>query len=56
MAPKSYAAQERQWKAQSDLRTLAEAEQIRTDRSRLSAAKSEARKQVNSLSKVAKRK
>ncbi len=45
-------AQERKWQAQSDLNTLTEAERIRADRSRLSAARSEANKQTKAIQKA----
>ncbi len=42
------------WRAQSDLRTLQEAAQIKGDRSRLSAAKTEAKTMMRDLTKVMK--
>lgn len=46
-------AQERQWQAQQALRTLTEAASIQKDRKLMSAVKSEAKKQVQTLSRVA---
>lgn len=53
-------AQDKKWQAESDARTLAEAEEIKRSASRRSAAKREARqmakdvaKQVQNLKKVA---
>jgi hypothetical protein len=46
--------QEREWRAQDDLRTLQAADAIRTDRSRMSAAATHAQKQVAALSRIAK--
>lgn len=40
------------WRAESDLRTLREAEEIKSDKSRVSAAKTEATKQMSALSRV----
>jgi hypothetical protein len=54
--PKDYAAQERKWRAEADLRTLTEAESVKREPARFRAAQAEARKQVQNLSKVAKRK
>ena len=42
------------WRARSDLRALQEAEEIRRDRARLSAAKKEAKTMMRDLSKVCK--
>ena len=41
------------WRAQSDMRTLAEAKAIQSDQSRHSAAKAVARQEVENLRKVA---
>jgi hypothetical protein len=46
-------AMDNRWRAESDLRTLRDAEEIKADSSRVRAAKSEAKKQMNALSKVA---
>jgi len=46
------AAQERKWRAESDLRTLTEAAAIRADKQRVAAAKREAEAQVKALSKA----
>lgn len=40
------------WRAQSDLRTLQEAECIKRDRTRVSAAKKEAKAQIKALSGI----
>jgi len=45
--------QERKWRAESDLRTLTEADQTRRDRPRLNAARGIARKQMASLRRIA---
>lgn len=47
---------ERRWQAESDLRTLQQAEEIRSDRGRMSYAKRVAAEQVRALSKVSGRK
>jgi len=49
---KSQAAQERRWRAESDLRTLKEAEQIKADRGRLTDAKRMAVVEVKALRRV----
>lgn len=43
---------DKKWRAESDLRTLREAEEIRSDKSRVSAAQTEGRKQMAALSRV----
>ncbi|WP_298962264.1 hypothetical protein [uncultured Methylobacterium sp.] len=53
MASRKMTAQEREWRAQDDLRTLTQAAQIQGDRSRLSAVQKHAAEQVRSLNKVA---
>jgi hypothetical protein len=45
-------AQDRKWQAQSDLGTLTEAERIRSDRARMSAAKAEASRQTKAITKA----
>ena len=47
---------EKRWQAESDLRTLQQAEEIRSDRGRMSYAKRVATEQVKALSKVSGRK
>ncbi len=49
---KSRAQQEKEWQAQSDLSTLRAAEQIKTDKSRVTAAKAMAQKEVQALKRV----
>jgi hypothetical protein len=46
-------AQERKWKAESDLRALSEAVEIRRDRSRVRAARGVAKKQMTNLRRIA---
>lgn len=46
-------AQERQWRAEDDLRTLQRAAEIQGDSSRVRAAQQIAKKQMAALSKVA---
>jgi hypothetical protein len=46
-------ADEKKWRAQSDLETLSRASEIQSDRSRMSAVKAVAQAQVAALSKVA---
>jgi hypothetical protein len=46
-------ADEKKWRAQSDLETLSRASEIQSDRSRMSAVKAVAQAQVKALSKVA---
>jgi len=53
--------QDKKWRAESDAHTLAEAEVIKSDRTRLGAAKREAKsmvterqEQLNSIKKIAK--
>jgi len=52
-APRSMAAQERQWRAQDALGTLRRAAEIQGDKRLMRDVQSEARKQVQALSKVA---
>ena len=47
MVSKAIATQDKKWAAESDARTLAEAEAIRKDSSRLKAAAREAKKMVD---------
>jgi hypothetical protein len=47
-------AQDRQWQAESDARTLMEAEKIKADRVRLGAAKAHAVRQVKVMTKIGK--
>lgn len=47
-------AEDRSWRARDDLRTLTQAQEIAADKARLAAAKREATKQQQSLSRVAK--
>src|SRR5882757_8752750 len=49
-----YADEDRKWRAQSDLRTLQDAERIRADKSRHNAAKVEAKTMMKDLDKVCK--
>jgi hypothetical protein len=53
---KSISADEKRWRAQSDADTLARAEEIKADRSRLTAAQSHASKEAQRFSQVAKQK
>lgn len=46
-------ADEKKWRAQSDLETLSRASEIQADRSRMSAVKAVAQAQVKALSRVA---
>jgi len=45
-------ASDKRWRAESDLRTLRDAEEVKADSSRMHAAKAEAKKQMQALSKV----
>jgi hypothetical protein len=45
-------ADEKKWQAQSDLRTLTEADSIRADKARMSNVQSHAKTQMATLSKV----
>lgn len=45
-------AMDRQWQAESDLRTLKQAQEIQASRARRSAAASEAKKQMSALQKI----
>lgn len=49
MAKKSTAMADTDWQAQSDMRTLVEAQQIRDDPKRFKAAQAEAKKQAEAL-------
>lgn len=42
-------AEDKEWRAESDMRTLAEAEQIRKDPKRLKAAQAKAREKIEEL-------
>jgi hypothetical protein len=53
MLSKDAKASERKWRAESDLRALSEADEIRRDRSRVSAARGIARKQLTGLRRIA---
>lgn len=48
----SYVEEDKKWRAESDLRTLKEAAQIKCDRERMKAAKSCAKEQMKALSKI----
>ena len=50
---KTAAAQERKWRAESDLRTLSEANDVRRDQKRLRDARRMARKQMTGLRQIA---
>lgn len=52
MVAKRISAEEKRWQAQNDLDTLRRAQEITSNRTRLSAAKGEANKQTNMLKKV----
>ena len=45
-------AQDKIWKAESDLRTIREAEDIKGDKSRLNAAKRMAKTEMKALAKI----
>ena len=51
-AKSSLSKGEQEWRAQDDLRILKTAEEIRKDKSRMSAANNEAKKQIEALSKT----
>lgn len=53
MTKASAVKQEREWRAESDLRSLKEAEDVRRDRARLSAARRIAQKQMVGLRRIA---
>ena len=55
MAKVRMTMQDKKWRAQDDLRTLQSAAEIQRDRSRLSAASAEAKKQLATLAAVAKK-
>lgn len=46
-------AEEKRWRAQTDVSTLAAAEQIKADRGRHGAALTEANRQASALNKIA---
>jgi hypothetical protein len=48
-------AQEKAWRAQSDLQTLQNAQAIQTDRSRMAAARLEAKKTIQAVQQVVKK-
>ena len=50
--PPRMTAEQKQWRAQSDLRTLTEAAQIQADKTRMAAVTSHAKEQVKTLTKV----
>lgn len=50
--PMSYAAQEKKWRAESDLRTLQEAEAIERDPARFKAAQALAKQKLVELAAV----
>lgn len=52
---KSIGVQEKAWQAESDARTLADAEEIKSDKKRLNAAVSKAKKLAVDATKEAKR-
>lgn len=52
----SQSAQEKQWQAENDLRTLREAEAIKGSSSRTKAAKKTAQQQMKALSKITRKK
>ena len=47
------AADDKDWRAESDMRTLAEAEEIRKDPARLKAAQAKAREKIEELRSLA---
>lgn len=49
---RAVSADEKRWRAESDMRTLAEAEEIRKDPKRLAAAKAMAKEKLGELQKV----
>jgi hypothetical protein len=53
MPAANYAKQEREWRAQDDLRILRQAEEIRMDKSRLTHASKMAEREMKALQKVA---
>lgn len=46
-------ADDKEWRAESDMRTLAEAEEIRKDPKRLKAAQAKAREKIEELKNLA---
>ena len=53
---KSMAAQEKEWQAEGDLRTLVDAEKIKKDPARMKAAMAKAKEQKTALESVEKKK
>lgn len=49
---KSYAEEDKKWRAESDLRTLQSAEDIKRDKARMAAAKNCAKEQMQNLKKI----
>lgn len=52
MSVRAISPDERKWRAESDARTLSEAEEIRADKARHLRAKVHAKKQVEKLQKI----
>lgn len=52
VATSKYADEDKKWRAQSDLRTLQKAEEIRSNKTLMRAAKTEAKAQIKALSSV----
>lgn len=52
MAKATGIAMDKEWQAESDMRTLAEAEEIRKDPKRLKAALAKAREKIEELQKL----
>jgi protein required for attachment to host cells len=51
-SPKSDEAREKKWRAESDLRTMQEAEGIKKDKERMKAMKQVAKEQMKNLQKI----
>lgn len=51
---KEDAKREKRWRAESDLRTLRDADDIRNDKERMKAASAVAKEQMNSLQSISK--
>jgi len=49
---KSYADEDKKWRAQDDIRALQRAEEIKRDKSRMSEVKKYAKEQVQDLKKI----
>ena len=49
---RTISAEEKRWRARDDLETLKRADEIKKNRTRLSAAKKEAKSQMDALNKV----